>query len=241
MKNESGRSMLEMLGVLAIIGVLSVGAMAGYSKAMMQHKLNKNSEEISYLLATALFNSDKLNRASFNLLGELQALGGFTWHIEPYAPVWPGERYLSVTDSLGNQLWFEHYTKEEYPNIGDWFAMAVYLPQSDYISKVCYNYVNVGDDSMNSKTLNKIIIALIIVIAIITIILFSSGSSTDNAKLELLGSEKIVLHQYETYNEFGYKIVNQNSKGYRVEIEGKVDTSVMGTYNIVYNLYNKRS
>lgn len=143
MKNESGRSMLEMLGVLAIIGVLSVGAMAGYSKAMMQHKLNKNSEEISYLLATALFNSDKLNRASFNLLGELQALGGFTWHIEPYAPVWPGERYLSVTDSLGNQLWFEHYTKEEYPNIGDWFAMAVYLPQSDYISKVCYNYVNV--------------------------------------------------------------------------------------------------
>ena len=31
---ESGRSMVEMLGVLAIIGVLSVGAIAGYSKAM---------------------------------------------------------------------------------------------------------------------------------------------------------------------------------------------------------------
>ena len=32
--NESGRSMIEMLGVLAIIGVLSVGGIAGYSKAM---------------------------------------------------------------------------------------------------------------------------------------------------------------------------------------------------------------
>ena len=30
-KNESGRCMIEMLGVLAIIGVLSVGGIAGYS------------------------------------------------------------------------------------------------------------------------------------------------------------------------------------------------------------------
>ncbi len=32
----TGRSMVEMLGVLAIIGVLSVGAIAGYSKAMIK-------------------------------------------------------------------------------------------------------------------------------------------------------------------------------------------------------------
>ena len=31
---QSGRSMVEMLGVLAIIGVLSVGGISGYSKAM---------------------------------------------------------------------------------------------------------------------------------------------------------------------------------------------------------------
>ena len=29
-KNQNGRSMIEMLGVLAIIGVLSVGGIAGY-------------------------------------------------------------------------------------------------------------------------------------------------------------------------------------------------------------------
>ena len=33
-KNQSGRSMVEMLGVLAIIGVLSVGGIAGYRYAM---------------------------------------------------------------------------------------------------------------------------------------------------------------------------------------------------------------
>ncbi len=46
----AGRSMVEMLGVLAIIGVLSVGAIAGYSKAMTKYKLNKQAEQISWLL-----------------------------------------------------------------------------------------------------------------------------------------------------------------------------------------------
>ena len=45
-----GRSMVEMLGVLAIIGILSVGAIAGYSKAMIKYKLNKQAEQISWLL-----------------------------------------------------------------------------------------------------------------------------------------------------------------------------------------------
>ncbi len=45
--NESGRSMIEMLGVLAIIGVLSVGGIAGYSKAMMKFKINKTLDQIA--------------------------------------------------------------------------------------------------------------------------------------------------------------------------------------------------
>ena len=49
---ENGRSMVEMLGVLAIIGVLSVGAIAGYSRAMMKYKLNKHAAQISELINT---------------------------------------------------------------------------------------------------------------------------------------------------------------------------------------------
>lgn len=49
-----GRSMVEMLGVLAIIGVLSVGAMSGYSKAMLKYKLNKQAEAMNLLLNNAM-------------------------------------------------------------------------------------------------------------------------------------------------------------------------------------------
>ena len=47
---QCGRSMIEMLGVLAIIGVLSVGGIAGYSKAMMKFKINKTLQQISEIV-----------------------------------------------------------------------------------------------------------------------------------------------------------------------------------------------
>ena len=50
MKNETGRSMVEMLGVLAIIGVLSVGGISGYSKAMYRLKMNKTIEIFNRVL-----------------------------------------------------------------------------------------------------------------------------------------------------------------------------------------------
>ena len=46
---QSGRSMIEMLGVLAIIGVLSVGGIAGYSKAMTKYRVNKAIEQITLI------------------------------------------------------------------------------------------------------------------------------------------------------------------------------------------------
>lgn len=45
--NEQGRSMIEMLGVLAIVGVLSVGGIAGYSKAMAKFKTNKVIDQVN--------------------------------------------------------------------------------------------------------------------------------------------------------------------------------------------------
>ena len=40
-RSEKGRSMVEMLGVLAIIGVLSVGGIYGYTVAMNKYKANE--------------------------------------------------------------------------------------------------------------------------------------------------------------------------------------------------------
>ena len=51
LKNEeAGRSMVEMLGVLAIVGVLSIGGISGYSKAMAKYKVNKTLDQISLLV-----------------------------------------------------------------------------------------------------------------------------------------------------------------------------------------------
>ena len=74
---QFGRSMVEMLGVLAIIGVLSVGGIAGYSKAMFKYKLNKQTEQLSQLL-NALYRykaSWGENPPSMDLMPYFKALG----------------------------------------------------------------------------------------------------------------------------------------------------------------------
>ncbi len=43
--------MIEMLGVLAIVGVLSVAGIAGYSKAMAKYKTNKLIDQVSTVAA----------------------------------------------------------------------------------------------------------------------------------------------------------------------------------------------
>ena len=53
MKNQLGRSMVEMLGVLAIIGVLSIGGIAGYRYAMQQIETNKVLDVFRYVYTAA--------------------------------------------------------------------------------------------------------------------------------------------------------------------------------------------
>ena len=68
LKNQNGRSMIEMLGVLAIIGVLSVGGIAGYSKAMMKYRINKTIEQITLIAGNV--------RTFFANQGNYDGLGG---------------------------------------------------------------------------------------------------------------------------------------------------------------------
>ena len=52
--NESGRSMVEMLGVLAIIGVLSIGGIAGYTMAMNRYRANEVIDAASKMAVIAM-------------------------------------------------------------------------------------------------------------------------------------------------------------------------------------------
>ena len=69
----TGRSMVEMLGVLAIVGVLSVGAIAGYSKAMFKYKLNKQTEQLNTLINAIARNAhsfDNINNKGYQIVTE---------------------------------------------------------------------------------------------------------------------------------------------------------------------------
>ncbi len=61
---QRGRSMVEMLGVLAIVGVLSVGGISAYSKAVEKHKANEALHKASMMATTvsafAMTNDGKL-------------------------------------------------------------------------------------------------------------------------------------------------------------------------------------
>ncbi|MBR6412779.1 MAG: type II secretion system protein [Alphaproteobacteria bacterium] len=73
--NESGRSMVEMLGVLAIIGVLSIGGIAGYTLAMNRYRANELLNAAALVAITATSSrggaGDAANLAN---LGGLEAL-----------------------------------------------------------------------------------------------------------------------------------------------------------------------
>ena len=63
-KSQKGRSMVEMLGVLAIVGTLSVGGISAYGVAMKKHKANELLHQASMLATTisaqAMTNDGKL-------------------------------------------------------------------------------------------------------------------------------------------------------------------------------------
>ena len=82
---QSGRSMVEMLGVLAIIGVLSVGGISGYSKAMAKYKINQclDHNQTSFadattanIIALGIPTADMLNAAGNAMVNPFN--GGIT-------------------------------------------------------------------------------------------------------------------------------------------------------------------
>lgn len=76
---ESGRSMVEMLGVLAIIGVLSVGGIAGYSQAMNKFKVSKTTDQIQTLVTNIrTLTASQKNYALVTTPDILQKMGALT-------------------------------------------------------------------------------------------------------------------------------------------------------------------
>ncbi|MBR3994333.1 MAG: hypothetical protein IKI97_03535 [Clostridia bacterium] len=144
--NQFGRSMIEMLGVLAIIGVLSVGAIAGYQKAMMKYKLNKHLSSINFLINTVLQYKDSFPKAELGktlhynkLLFKLKALpDNFT--------------YISSEDIINENIFNTPililHNREENNNHG--FIQFELGKQSDYMADICRNILFAAKENSNN-------------------------------------------------------------------------------------------
>lgn len=97
--HQKGRSMVEMLGVLAIIAVLSAGGLAGYSKAMYKIKMNKTIEQISTIAVNVqmLAANDSQHSMTDQWLHENALTAGFV----PQEMIKDGK----IWTSLKNEIW----------------------------------------------------------------------------------------------------------------------------------------
>ena len=93
-KSQSGRSMVEMLGVLAIIGVLSVGGIAGYSLSMRRHRANQIVDLISKYALVAynkyqqeLTNPTSTGTSSFDFPFESTGIGPLPSGVDHFSDV----------------------------------------------------------------------------------------------------------------------------------------------------------
>ena len=106
---ETGRSMVEMLGVLAIVGVLSVGGIAGYSQAMSKFKVTKAMDQVQTIIQNIRTLYASQRKYSTILPTHAQAMGILTEEsingskgLNPFG----GEIQFGVGSSAGNERSF---------------------------------------------------------------------------------------------------------------------------------------
>lgn len=103
MNNESGRSMVEMLGVLAIIGVLSIGGIAGYTMAMNRYRANEIIDAAAKVAVIAMTKTDGTN-ADLSDIGydneTLAGLEGITANSTGTATITYDEGSSDITDTV---------------------------------------------------------------------------------------------------------------------------------------------
>lgn len=102
--NQNGRSIMEMLGVLAVVGILSVGGIAGFSTAMSKHKNMKEVEKYN------LFVQDFMQHKSL-ILKSGDAMGTSQWvfytkEVEKLGTLPPGWQVKgsNIVDNLGHRF-----------------------------------------------------------------------------------------------------------------------------------------
>ena len=137
---STGRSMVEMLGVLAIIGVLSVGAIVGYAKAMSKYKLNQHAQAVNMLINNVLSIKDKLpyNENSSIYYGAIL----YKMNLIP-----DGIKYITVS-SL-KDMWFNEIITIYFSPYGYGGIRFTFKPTS-YGAEICKNVVTAAKENSSN-------------------------------------------------------------------------------------------
>lgn len=106
---------------------------------------------------------------------------------------------------------------------------------------------NIDKEFKNNKTfdLNKykkyfIIGGITFLLLLLVIIIAVSLKNKQSYYINLEGAEEMSIYQNATYNEPGYRAYDnrKNNLTDQVQYKANVDTSTIGSYTIVYTLYN---
>jgi len=92
---QTGRSMIEMLGVLAIIGVLSIGGLLGYRRAVNNHQANVILDDVNRFAFVILERSGLALDAEIDK-GDFVESGIYT--LEGYQDIEPNQFSITVSD-----------------------------------------------------------------------------------------------------------------------------------------------
>ena len=92
---------------------------------------------------------------------------------------------------------------------------------------------------MRNINLNKIITVMVLIIVVFAVILLFKNSNGDDAALELNGLSEMVIYENDQFIDPGYNIVGtDNTNGYYINIDGYVNNTKMGVYQLKYLLFN---
>ena len=97
---EQGRSMIEMLGTLAIMGVLSIGGIAGYGYAVDKYRANETIDELNkraVIYATQVLNNT-LQAGEYLSHGEYGDKTALGYTIEANNSYYPNEFEVTLTN-----------------------------------------------------------------------------------------------------------------------------------------------
>ena len=153
-KNENGRSMIEMLGVLAIIGVLSVGGIAGYSKAMYRFKMNKTIDIFNRVLIDfAEFTSHRLDNGELNMFKwwGVDEEHGLADYLDSLKDICTDREYEDFNGDTGfscplpiGEIWAAFWTFDhvEHGTMGNFFGEFAIQFDGEYQKQACVDFAS---------------------------------------------------------------------------------------------------